>query len=164
MKKNNVIERKIRYDGTVAEYNCKPLRVGKNEAVLFYRMEKSVSLHGGEMRLTIPEGSDTFSFYWTDRPYNLYIWRNPEGGYAGSYFNIVRNTHISERAVSYEDLIVDILVLPDGHYCVLDQDELPEPLPQFEQGYVDNVLRSLTGSLGSLLPPFVLETENMKIK
>ena len=38
--------------------------------------------------------------------------------------------------VSFEDLIIDIMVLPNGEYFILDEDELPEPLGNFEGGYV----------------------------
>ncbi|GGL43597.1 DUF402 domain-containing protein [Sporolactobacillus putidus] len=164
IKKKTIIERKIRYDGTIAEYSCQRLKIGKDDAVLYYRLEKSVSLRRGETELTIPEGSHTISFYWTERPYNVYIWIGPEGNYRGSYLNIVRNTHISDRVVSYEDLILDVLVLPDGRYSVLDEDELPEPLEQFEQGHVNHVLCTLIQSLDSLIPPLVAESEGLSKK
>ena len=40
----------------------------------------------------------------------------------------------------FEDLIIDILVLPSGEYFILDEDELPEPLESFEDGYVAEAL------------------------
>ena len=36
--------------------------------------------------------------------------------------------------MSFEDLIIDILVLPSGEYFILDEDELPEPIEVFEGG------------------------------
>lgn len=42
--------------------------------------------------------------------------------------------------MSFEDLIIDILVLPSGEYFILDEDELPEPLEGFEGGYVNEAL------------------------
>lgn len=162
IEKAIIIERKIRYDGTIAEYYCRRVKIGKEDAVLCYRLENSVSLHDSETELTIPEGSRTVSYYWTDRPYNVYIWTDQNGRYIGSYLNIVGNTRISDRVVSYEDLILDVLVLPDGSYSVLDEDELPEPLEQFKQGYVSRILRSLLRSLDSLLPPLIEQAKNLK--
>ncbi len=45
--------------------------------------------------------------------------------------------------VSFEDLIIDIMVLPNGEYFILDEDELPEPLGNFEGGYVKKALYGL---------------------
>ena len=45
--------------------------------------------------------------------------------------------------VSFEDLIIDIMVLPNGEYFILDEDELPEPLGNFEGGYVRKALYGL---------------------
>ena len=45
--------------------------------------------------------------------------------------------------VSFEDLIIDIMVLPNGEYFILDEDELTEPLGNFEGGYVKKVLYEL---------------------
>ena len=67
-------------------------------------------MKAGSIKLTIPIGSYTIAYYWKDRPYNLYIWRDNEGKYLGSYFNIVRNTYMADTLVSFEDLIIDILV------------------------------------------------------
>ncbi len=45
--------------------------------------------------------------------------------------------------MSFEDLIIDILVLPSGEYFILDEDELPESLEEFEDGYVNEALNVL---------------------
>ncbi len=63
--------------------------------------------------------------------------------YVGSYFNVVKNTQITDELVSFEDLIIDILVLPSGEYFILDEDELPESLEEFEDGYVNEALHVL---------------------
>jgi protein associated with RNAse G/E len=145
------MERKIRYDSSIAEYECMTLNVQEQSAVLFYIIEQSFTIQTDRIGLTIPEGSYTLGYYWTNRPYNLYFWRDREGKYLGSYFNIVRNTKISNEAVSYEDLIIDLLVLPNGEYFVLDEHELPEPMEQFENGFVKHALDSLTESLNIVL-------------
>ena len=155
MKK--IMERKIRYDATISEYECVPLDVEKQKAVLFYWIKDSFTINFNRMKFTVPEDSYTIAFYWADRPYNVYMWRDREGNYLGSYFNIVRNTSISPEMVSYEDLIVDVMALPGQGYVVLDEHELPEPLERFENGYVHRSLIALTASMENILSDILSE-------
>lgn len=66
---------------------------------------------------------------------------------------------MTNKLVSFEDLIIDIMVLPNGKYYILDQDELPIALDQFENGSVLQTLNSLTASIDIHLSQTVLETE-----
>lgn len=54
--------------------------------------------------------------------------------------------------VSFEDLIIDIMVLPNGEYFILDEDELPESLGNFEGGYVKKALYGLKEIIQKELP------------
>lgn len=157
---DKIIERKIRYDSVVVEHNCKLLEVQNKRVVLFHIIQNSFTMIASQTKLTIPKGSYTIAYYWENRPYNLYIWRDKQGKYLGSYFNIVKNTYMTDELLSFEDLIIDILVLPNGEYLILDEDELPEPLDQFENGFVLQALNSLTESIKVLLPQIISETEN----
>lgn len=157
---DKIIERKIRYDSVVVKYDCKLLKALNKNVVLFHAIQDSFTMIAGQTKLFIPKGSYTIGHYWKDRPYNLYIWRDKQGNYLGSYFNIVKNTYMTEKLVSFEDLIIDIMVLPNGEYFILDEDELPEPLVRFENGSVLQALNSLTDSIDNLLPQILTETEN----
>ncbi|MFF3100039.1 DUF402 domain-containing protein [Viridibacillus arvi] len=158
---DKIIERKIRYDSTVVEYSCMLLKAQNHNFVLFHEILDSFTMIANhQKKLTISKGSYTIAYYWKDRPYNLYIWRDNKGNYIGSYFNIVKNTYMIDNLVSFEDLIIDILVLPNGDYFILDEDELPKPLDQFEDGLVQQTLNSLTDSLDILLTQIISETEN----
>ncbi|MGA5691792.1 DUF402 domain-containing protein [Cytobacillus pseudoceanisediminis] len=156
-----IIERKIRYDSEVVEYNCMLLTVQNQSAVLFHIIEDTFTMKANQAQLTIPKGSYTIAYYWEDRPYNLYFWRDHKGKYLGSYFNIVKNTLISDRMVCYEDLIIDILVLPNGEYFILDEDELPESLEKFENGSVQQALNLLTKSIHNVLLQTISESEGI---
>lgn len=156
----NLIERKIRYDTKVVEYRCKLLEAHNQQVVLFHIIEDTFIMTANQANLTIPKGSYTLAYYWGNRPYNLYIWRDNKGKYIGCYFNIVKNTCFTNKMVSFEDLIIDIMVLPNGEYYILDEDELPVPLEQFENGNVLKALNSLIGSLDSFLPKMILDAEN----
>ncbi|MCM3457201.1 DUF402 domain-containing protein [Heyndrickxia oleronia] len=153
-----IIERKIRYDSSIVEHSCLLLNSNQQKVVLFHRIAQSFTMKTSNNQLTIPKGSYTLAYYWCDRPYNLYIWRDLLGNYLGAYFNIVKNTYVKDRVLSFEDLIIDVLVFPDGQHYVLDEDELPESLDRFENGFVNKALVDLQNSIDDLLPKQICET------
>lgn len=161
--KSEIIERKIRYDSTTVEHTCLLLEKQLRSIVLFHEVQYSFTMNTHDSSLTIPKGSYTIAYYWEDRPYNLYIWRDKNGMYVGSYFNVVKNTQITDEVVSFEDLIIDIMVLPNGEYFILDEDELPEPLEGFEGGYVNEALDVLEEIIQKTLPQMIVETERVRL-
>ncbi|GAB6421883.1 DUF402 domain-containing protein [Bacillus luti] len=162
--KSEIIERKIRYDSTIVDHNCLILEKKSQSIILFHEVQYSFTMITHDLSLTIPKGSYTIAYYWENRPYNLYIWRDKNGMYLGSYFNVVKNTQITDELVSFEDLIIDILVLPSGEYFILDEDELPEPLENFEGGYVAEALYVLKEIIQKSLPQMIGEAEMMRLK
>lgn len=159
----NITERKTRYDGSVSEYNCRFVRRKEQELVLVYKIPKQFHIEAGNRTVDIPSGSVTVAYYWEDHPYNVYHWRTPDGMYLGSYFNIVKDTSISEKTVSYVDLIVDLMVWPDGFHAVLDLDELPEPLAAFENGSVERGLQQLIDRKAEMVDYLINETDRLII-
>ena len=155
---DEIIERKIRYDSLVVDHYCLLLKAQNHHVVLFHEIMDSFTMKTGPIELTIPIGSYTIAYYWKERPYNLYIWRDNEGNYLGSYFNIVRNTYMADKLLSFEDMIIDILVLPGGAHFILDEEELPVPLEQFESGSVKRALNSLLDSMDILLSQIIEES------
>ncbi|KRE20301.1 hypothetical protein ASE42_00155 [Bacillus sp. Root920] len=123
----------------------------EQQVVLFHKIEDPFTMKAGAGFLTIPKGSYTTAYYWKDRPYNIYFWRDDQGKELGSYFNMVGDTQFNGQLVMFEDLIIDLLVLPNGDVFVLDEDELPESLADFEHGTVRRALESVTASLESIL-------------
>ena len=93
----------------------------------------------------------------------IYTYGDKNGTYLGSYFNVVKNTQITDELVSFEDLIIDILVLPSGEYFILDEDELPESLEEFEDGYVNEALNVLEEIIQKTLPQMIVETERVRL-
>lgn len=114
-----------------------------------------------DFHVTIPIGSYTIAYYWLDRPYNLYFWRDQEGNYLASYFNIVKNTKFEEGMVTFEDLIIDVLVLPNGEYFILDEDELPEPHETFENGLAKRGLETILSSMHDTLTQTIAQSETI---
>ncbi|QYF80691.1 DUF402 domain-containing protein [Brevibacterium sp. PAMC21349] len=155
---DEIIERKIRYDSLVVEHTCLLLNAQNQHVVLFHEIMDAFTMKAGPIELNINIGSYTIAYYWKDRPYNLYIWRDNEGNYLGSYFNIVKNTYMADKLLSFEDLIIDIMVLPDGSHFILDVEELPVPLEHFESGSVKQALNSLLDSIDILLSQIIEES------
>ncbi|HDR6312619.1 TPA: DUF402 domain-containing protein [Bacillus cereus] len=156
-----IIERKIRYDSTTVDHVCLLVESQPGKIVLFHEVQYAFTMKANETKLTIPKGSYTTAYYWEECPYNLYIWRDCVGHYLGSYFNIVKNTHIENELVSFEDLIIDIMVLPNGDCFILDEEELTDPLDQFEDGCVKVALNILMDSIPVFLPELILESETI---
>lgn len=156
-----IIERKITYDSKIVDYKCSLLRVQNDCIVLFHIIKETFTMQINHINITIPVGSYTIAYYWKDRPYNLYFWRDKEGNYIASYFNIVKNTKFEENIVSFEDLIIDVLALPNGEHFILDEDELPEGLESFENGSVKLALETLLKSINDILSQTIVETESI---
>ncbi|CAM4286665.1 DUF402 domain-containing protein [Bacillus wiedmannii] len=156
-----IIERKIRYDGTTIDHACLLIEAQQDKIILYHEVQYSFTMAANDKKLTIPKGSYTVAYYWGNLPYNLYVWRDQDGGYLGSYFNIVKNTCITDEVVSFEDLILDIMILPSGEFFILDEDELPESLEQFEDGYVEKALHTVKNTIQESLPEIISETATL---
>jgi len=160
-KWNEITERKIRYDSKFVDYKCWLLRDQNQSRVLFHIIKESFTMQFNQFNITIPVGSYRIAYYWKNRPYNLYFWRDKKGKYLASYFNIVKNTKFEERMVSFEDLIIDVLALPNGEYFILDENELPKELERFENGTVKSALETLLKSINDVLSQTIAESESI---
>ncbi|WP_054704050.1 DUF402 domain-containing protein [Bacillus sp. JCM 19041] len=135
-----VIERKQTYFGQNIEHTCLLLSHSAEEYVLFHKINKPFRMETPIGTMEITDGCYTTAFYWRSLPYNVYVWRNASGEYIGCYVNIVEHTEMTDTEVVFKDLIVDVLIWPDGSHHILDLDELPEPLEQFKNGVVRHFL------------------------
>ncbi len=160
MKKKLILEKKIRYDRSVEEHRCLPLILTDNkEAILYHKIKQSFVMTTGDFTLEILKGNYTVAFYWRDRPYNIYVFRNKKHQVTGMYINIVGRTKISPTEVSFEDLIIDIVIDSKGNFAILDEDELPESLEKFKNGSVKLVLENLLADLTQLTHQIINRSE-----
>ncbi len=124
-KDRPIIERKTRFDGSVQEFACQALLIEPaRRAVIRYELDRDWRVGG----MVLPKGGYTAGHFWTDRPYNVYHWLNA-GTTLGYYFNVGLVDEITETTVAWRDLIIDVLVKPDGAIDILDEDEVPADLP-----------------------------------
>ncbi|MGN6810210.1 MAG: DUF402 domain-containing protein [Thermomicrobiales bacterium] len=91
---------------------------------MLYRLSRA----GQVGDLLLPAGTISLGYFWTARPYNIYHWLTPTGQTLGLYANLGDRTRITPEAITWRDLVVDVLLTPDGRCQVLDEDELPPDL------------------------------------
>lgn len=67
--------------------------------------------------------------YLFGKYYNIYEIHDRDSGQLKAWYcNVTRPVKLADGSLSYDDLALDLLVFPDGHQLVLDEDEF-EPLP-----------------------------------
>jgi uncharacterized protein len=103
-----------RYHGNVQER-------GENYIVLeAYFDREDREFHG----MPLCRGDRFLETYYTDRWYNIFeIHSRDDDALRGWYCNIGKPAVIDGETLSYIDLALDLLVFPDGHQLVLDEDE-----------------------------------------
>jgi protein associated with RNAse G/E len=87
----------------------------------------------------IRAGTLSTEFYWTDRWYSVFRFREPTGQLRNYYCNVNRPAEYDGETLSFVDLDIDVLVAPDFSYTVLDEDEFEAHAAEF--GY-DEALRA----------------------
>jgi len=71
----------------------------------------------------IAAGTESTEYYWTDRWYSVFRFREPAGPLRNFYCNVNRPAEFDGRTLSFVDLDIDVLVSPDSTVEVLDEDE-----------------------------------------
>jgi hypothetical protein len=112
-KKIKEVKRHV--DGRVEEFDCEPVVVADDHAVVKFRMPTPVG--------DIPKGTTTLGFFWRNRDYNLYRFLSRDGDLLGHRLDVVAEVSIEPDRVEYLDLVVDVLVSPTGDVHVEDEDE-----------------------------------------
>lgn len=123
---DQILEIKHKLSGERHEFYCQTLEKNAGEVVMLYRLEKPVTIADQHFA----EGTLSFGYFWDDRNYNVYHWVATNGDSLAAYINIADRTEITHEIVEWRDLIIDLLITPDGRCQILDEDELPDDLPQ----------------------------------
>ena len=83
---------------------------------------------GGSAGCRWSAGTRCLGYFWPARAYNVYHAVDDAGKTLVFYINLSDRTAITPEAITWRDLIVDLVVTPDGQCRVLDEDELPADL------------------------------------
>lgn len=143
-----LLETKITLAGERKLFRCRTLERTASEVVVLFISTRAYEVAG----LTLPVGTVTFGYFWTDRPYNVYHWMTPRGETVALYFNLAADTALSDAGLSWRDLVLDLLVRPGAAPQVLDEADLPADLDPATHALVDDARCRLLADLPSLLP------------
>jgi protein associated with RNAse G/E len=72
---------------------------------------------------TIASGTLSTEYYWLNRWYNVFRFREPDETLRSFYCNINLPPTFDGKVLSYVDLDIDVLVQPDFSYQVLDLED-----------------------------------------
>jgi hypothetical protein len=107
----------------------------------------------------IAPGTLSTEYYWTDRWYSVFRFREPGGALRNYYCNINLPAELDGRVLSFVDLDIDVLVAPDFSLRVLDEDEFDAnaaryAYPATVREYVPRALAELNGIIERRDYPF----------
>jgi protein associated with RNAse G/E len=80
---------------------------------------------------TIHAGTLSTEFFWTDRWYSVFRFREPRGQLRNFYGNLNTPPRLESGILSFVDLDIDVLVRPDFAYTILDEEEFEQHAKQF---------------------------------
>jgi len=71
----------------------------------------------------IAPGTHSTEYYWTNRWYSIFRFREPAGALRNYYCNINLPAEFDGQILTFIDLDIDVLVAPDFSLRILDEDE-----------------------------------------
>jgi uncharacterized protein len=74
----------------------------------------------------IAQGTLSTEYFWTDRWYGIFRFRETSGQLRNFYCNINTPARLEEDVLSFVDLDFDVLVNPDFSFQILDEEEFEE--------------------------------------
>lgn len=111
----------LKYDGS--QYRQWAGRLSRREGSLI-QLDAAFSMDAHHPLLgEIPRGTRLIEYYWLDRWYNVLKFLNDDATTKHFYCNITTPPTLAGQILTYIDLEIDILALPDLSYQILDLDE-----------------------------------------
>ncbi len=130
----SITEIKTTLSGECKTFTCELLQATATDAVVIYRMPADYQLED----ILLRKGTLSLGYFWQDKSYNAYHWIDAQQETVALYFNVSDNTIISAESIAWRDLMVDVLITPDGRCRVLDEDELPADIDSGLRQYIDH--------------------------
>jgi protein associated with RNAse G/E len=121
MNDDEIIIRSLKYDGRLhREWRARLVRVEGPHVVVEGEFEETVE---HSQLGTIAQGTVSTEYFWTDRWYSVFRFREPDKTLRNYYCNINKPASFDDQLLTFVDLDIDVLVSPDNTYRVLDEDE-----------------------------------------
>jgi predicted RNA-binding protein associated with RNAse of E/G family len=151
-------EYKTTYFGKTQAFECTLAEKLPGEVVIAYEISKPMTFTG----VTFPSGSKSHCYFWEQRNYNVYHWKNTMGKTIMFYFNIAKNTRILEDKVNWDDLIVDLEAFPDGREpMILDEDEVPNTISTDDRRLIDKTKAHILSHIRELTSELEMRTDKI---
>jgi uncharacterized protein len=123
--------RSLKYDGSLKRSWRARLARAEGELVVLEGVFEAEVRHA--LLGTILAGTHSTEFFWTDRWYSVFRFREPDGGPLRNFYgNINTPPRLEGNILSFIDLDIDVLVRPDFSYTILDEDEFEQHARQFD--------------------------------
>ncbi|MGQ0551186.1 MAG: DUF402 domain-containing protein [Armatimonadota bacterium] len=145
MTDTDVLEIKRTLDGREHRFHCTLLT--RTSGWLAIRYVTTEPARVGD--LALPAGTETIGHFWPDRPYTAYHWFDGDGRTLGIYLNAATEVELGPHEVRWRDLALDLLVWPDGHVEVLDDDEA-QGAPAWAQAMISRARDALSTSTAAV--------------
>ncbi|HYP00578.1 MAG TPA: DUF402 domain-containing protein [Pyrinomonadaceae bacterium] len=99
---------------------------------------------------TIAAGTLSTEYYWTDRWYSVFRFREPSGALRNYYCNVNQPAELDGSVLTFVDLDIDVLVAPDFSYRILDEEEFIAHAARYDYPAIvrDSVPRALAELVG----------------
>lgn len=97
----------------------------------------------------IKRGTISYEYYWLNRWYNIFRFHEPDGNLRNFYCNVNAPPIFEDGILDYIDLDIDVLVLKDYSYQVLDVEEFEYNSVKYK--YPENVIEKAKKSLDELI-------------
>jgi protein associated with RNAse G/E len=147
MMNNEIIVRSLKYDGRLhREWRARLLR--QDGSLVIVEGEFAETVEHAQLGV-IARGTVSTEYFWRDRWYSIFRFREPTGALRNYYCNVNRPPTLVGRLLTFVDLDIDVLVLPDHTYRVLDEDEFAEHAAHY--GYSPEVRQRVTRALNELI-------------
>jgi len=152
-----ITEIKHTLSGERKEFECELLHASAAEAVVIYRMPGDRYLED----VFLPKDSISIGYFWQHKAFNAYHWIDDQQDTRALYFNICDSTRIAVDLIEWRDLVVDVLITPDGRCRVLDEHELPDRLENELRHYIESTRDDLCLDPASRLAEFDKSTRKL---
>ena len=129
----HITEIKTTLLGERKTFACELLQATSTDAVVVYRMPTDYQLED----ILLRKGTLSLGYFWQDRPYNAYHWVDAQRETVALYFNVSDCTVVTAESIAWRDLMIDVLITPDGRCRVLDEDELPTDIDAELRHYIE---------------------------
>ena len=138
-----IVVRVLKYDGV--EHRTWPARVVKQVGPLIVLDAVFDEEIEHDLLGTISSGTISKEYYWLDRWYNVFRFRDPDRTRSRFYCNVTQPPTLKDSVLSYVDLDIDVLVESDFSYQILDLEDFeayryPEAVKQRAREALDDVI------------------------